>query len=316
MFLTIAIPVFNDAENLRRTLWSVIEFVRPRHDSIEVLISDNHSEDNSLNVAREISNSYPFVRVLESRQNKGFGANLKKLGDNALGDYIWFIGVGETLVIEEAGRVLEALRARRPTWMTVSGCFEVDQILSSTDVDNSQSDFVTNEMTPVFSETISLLIFESKIWKNFNLDSSSPDVNYWPHLEAIKVTAEKVTPLYLFNPRCTVKIAPNYNGFWYEKQTAADVYESNLRVSKEILSRFPESLWLAKLVKRHQSSHALAFIFMTKMQGLVPRQRLLKFSQRVINSRLTRLLAVLMVYLPGFTFRSASKIKRILFKNS
>lgn len=316
MFLTIAIPVYNDAISLSRTLSSVIQFVKQSNEPIEVLISDNNSVDSSLKVAREVSESHTFVRVLESQVNKGFGANLKKLGDHAYGDYIWFLGVGETLVIQEAAKVLEVLKNYKPTWMTVAGCFDDEQKNSSNIVENLECDFLSNDKTPLFSETISLLIFESTVWKKFKLRGLSPEADYWPHLEAIKFTAEKGHPVYLYHPRCTVKIAPNYNGFWYETQYATDIYESNLRVSKEILSLVPESIWLSKLVKRHQGSHALAFIFMTKLEGLVPRHRLLKFAHRVTSSRATELLAVIMVCLPGSVFRIASKLKRSLLKNS
>ncbi len=85
--LSIVVPCYNE-EN---TLESCIEKVREMADeklSLEIIIVDDASQDQSLKISKELSCKYPEVVVIEQKFNQGKGAALKAGFKKATGDFV------------------------------------------------------------------------------------------------------------------------------------------------------------------------------------------------------------------------------------
>ncbi len=94
-FLTIAIPNFNQADNLL-SRQGFIESLGPFLISgeIEVLVADNNSVDNSVVALM----GWPRqVKVFQNTRNLGFSRNLERLIELSGGKWVWFLGSGDTL---------------------------------------------------------------------------------------------------------------------------------------------------------------------------------------------------------------------------
>ena len=74
--LSVVVPCFNEEKTLERCLQSVLE-IQDQSLSLEILIVDDCSTDNSLNIAKTLAASYPEITVLCHEQNRGKGAALQ-----------------------------------------------------------------------------------------------------------------------------------------------------------------------------------------------------------------------------------------------
>ena len=88
--LSILIPVFNAAPYLKRCLDSIINQPEEYHTNLEVIIINDGSLDESLDIIQDYSSKFEYIHVI-SRENKGIGATRNELIDNAKGRYFWFI---------------------------------------------------------------------------------------------------------------------------------------------------------------------------------------------------------------------------------
>jgi glycosyltransferase involved in cell wall biosynthesis len=96
--LSVGIPVFNGAVELEMTLSSIERIEEFKSGELEVLISDNQSQDDSFQVATAFARKYPqSVSLSQNPVNLLFRKNLAVLCSLSKSKYIWFLGVGEQI---------------------------------------------------------------------------------------------------------------------------------------------------------------------------------------------------------------------------
>lgn len=89
--VTIAIPVFNSAVTIKRTLLSALNQTFP---NIDYLIIDDKGTDGSLCRINDIISSHPRggdVRIIDHIVNKGIGATKNTAIDNADSEFLFFL---------------------------------------------------------------------------------------------------------------------------------------------------------------------------------------------------------------------------------
>lgn len=89
--LTIGIPTYNRSKYLDRCLGAILDDIG-NDDSIEVLVSDNNSADNTQEILERYKKKYSNLRVVRQEKNVGANGNYEYLWDNASGEYINLIG--------------------------------------------------------------------------------------------------------------------------------------------------------------------------------------------------------------------------------
>lgn len=105
--LTIAIPTFNRKEKLERCLESVIQ--QANDESIEVLVSDNASNDGTEHYMNLFVKVHPQVKYFKNESNLGPDRNFLNCYERATGDYVLLIGDDDILMPEALRAILEAL---------------------------------------------------------------------------------------------------------------------------------------------------------------------------------------------------------------
>lgn len=90
--VSVIIPVFNGAKHLNDAVLNVISQGYP---NIEVLISDNCSDDSTWEIAQLLANTYPFVRAIRNEINLGAIKNIENLFRLSSGDLIWLRACGD-----------------------------------------------------------------------------------------------------------------------------------------------------------------------------------------------------------------------------
>lgn len=104
--LTIIVPVYNQEELITRALDSI-----PKREDIEVLIINDCSTDNTLEVVKEWIKNNPYLtsRIISHEVNKGLGEAKNTGYDNARGEYINQLDSDDYLYTEEYNKVIDML---------------------------------------------------------------------------------------------------------------------------------------------------------------------------------------------------------------
>lgn len=89
--LTIGIPTYNRSKYLDRCLGAIMDDIG-NDDDIEVLVSDNHSVDDTPDILDKYKKQYSNLRVIRQEYNIGATHNYECIWDNAAGEYVNLIG--------------------------------------------------------------------------------------------------------------------------------------------------------------------------------------------------------------------------------
>lgn len=85
--ITIGIPVFNGEKSIKKTLDSIVQ---QTFTDFHVIISDNHSTDNTEKICKEYSKKYFNIEYYRQNENKGPLTNFKFVLDSANSEYfVW-----------------------------------------------------------------------------------------------------------------------------------------------------------------------------------------------------------------------------------
>jgi glycosyltransferase involved in cell wall biosynthesis len=112
--LTIAIPVYNEIKHISKTLEAVKSEIQTCETRIELLISDNASEDGSIELLEKCVSEMSHltnleVKLLKNRTNMGFNMNCDNLIAETKGEYFWILGAQEILLPGSLSQVLKIL---------------------------------------------------------------------------------------------------------------------------------------------------------------------------------------------------------------
>ena len=104
--LSICIPNYNRGAFIGETLQSAVDQAGAE---VEIVISDNASTDNSLEVIAAFARRYPNIKYHRVEKNAGFDRNVLKVVELASGEYCWFLGSDDRLEPGAVQAVLAAL---------------------------------------------------------------------------------------------------------------------------------------------------------------------------------------------------------------
>jgi GT2 family glycosyltransferase len=90
MQTTIVIPVFNQCGLTRKCL-ETLRANTPAHASLEIIVVDNASTDQTRDVLQDAQRSWSLLRLLTNQQNLGFARACNQGARAATGDYVVFL---------------------------------------------------------------------------------------------------------------------------------------------------------------------------------------------------------------------------------
>jgi len=88
--LSVIIPVYNEQKRIVRSLKHILEFLKAQTYCSEVLIVDDGSEDQTVEVIQKTCQGTDLVRVIQNGQNLGKGGAVRSGMLQARGDYVFF----------------------------------------------------------------------------------------------------------------------------------------------------------------------------------------------------------------------------------
>ncbi len=72
--ITVAMPAYNEAENIKAMVQDVIQVMDPLADDYEIIVVDDGSRDGTGKVVQSLEQRYPQVRLVQHEVNQGYGA--------------------------------------------------------------------------------------------------------------------------------------------------------------------------------------------------------------------------------------------------
>ena len=108
--LSIIIPAFNEERRLPQTVEAIRGYLAARPMRAEVIIVDDGSTDGTAALVTSYHERYPFVRLLSNGRNRGKGFSVRHGMREARSEFALFTDADLSAPIEEADKLLEALR--------------------------------------------------------------------------------------------------------------------------------------------------------------------------------------------------------------
>lgn len=120
--VTIGIPMYNSAAFICRTLLSALS---QTYHSIEILVVDDASEDDSVNIVRNLKSGHPrgeAIRLLSNSENRGVSASRNLIIDEAQGEFLYFLDSDDVITENTISLLID--NARRFNAEIVFGSYE------------------------------------------------------------------------------------------------------------------------------------------------------------------------------------------------
>jgi len=108
---SIVLPAYNEEARIGASLDKIAEYVRQHSLALEVIVVNDGSTDNTVDIVREYSERYPWLRMIENPGNRGKGFSVRNGMLHARGDYLLFSDADLSSPIQEADKLIAALQA-------------------------------------------------------------------------------------------------------------------------------------------------------------------------------------------------------------
>jgi len=108
--LSIVIPAFNEEERLTESLKRIREYAKGRSLQFEVLVVDDGSTDGTAALVERTRCGFPELRLISNSRNRGKGFSVRQGMLEARGEIALFTDADLSAPIEEADKLLAALR--------------------------------------------------------------------------------------------------------------------------------------------------------------------------------------------------------------
>jgi glycosyltransferase involved in cell wall biosynthesis len=108
--LSVVIPAYNEESRLPKTLDCIFAYLQARPCRAEVLVVDDGSTDRTSEIVRACERKYPGLRLVSNGENRGKGFSVRHGMLEARGAIALFTDADLSTPIEEADKLLAALR--------------------------------------------------------------------------------------------------------------------------------------------------------------------------------------------------------------
>jgi glycosyltransferase involved in cell wall biosynthesis len=112
------LPTYNNAPSLKECLHSLVAQTEPF--GIPILVSDNASHDDTVEVLRSFHKAYPHLYFRSNDSNIGFDANLLSAVQMAATEYVWLFGDRLKLLPNAVRKVCNILEENKPNLLLLN----------------------------------------------------------------------------------------------------------------------------------------------------------------------------------------------------
>jgi abequosyltransferase len=122
--LTIAIPTFNRSDNLNHLLNLLNQELKEYNDQVTVLVSNNNSSDNTINVLNKFKLNWPELEVINHCDNIGPDLNFSYCYDICRTEYFWLLGDDDLPTKGAIGILLKLISENNSSIIYINSCWK------------------------------------------------------------------------------------------------------------------------------------------------------------------------------------------------
>jgi len=180
--ISLCIPTYNRAKCLRQCLDSIVEqFKDPIvQESVEVVISNNASTDDTEKVAKEFQNQFSNIFYYKNNENIRVDRNILNVVEKAKGKYVWFLGDDDALFPGSINYMLQELELQKFKYCIVN-CLGYDNNLLNPAVSHPNFALESNQYFNVLKDYVvkmdkkdmagnfcglSMQVFDRELWQS------------------------------------------------------------------------------------------------------------------------------------------------------
>ena len=108
---SIIIPAYNEAQRIGATLEKIITYISQQSWHVELIVVNDGSRDNTVEVVNSYKSRAPYLRVVENPGNRGKGYSVRNGMLHASGDLLLFTDADLSAPIYEAEKLFDAIQA-------------------------------------------------------------------------------------------------------------------------------------------------------------------------------------------------------------
>jgi len=108
---SIVIPAYNESERIVRTLDTVLAYIAQQGWTVEIIVVNDGSRDNTVEVIKGYAQKHPSIQLLENPGNRGKGYSVRHGMRHATGDVVLFTDADMSSPISEAPKLFDAIAA-------------------------------------------------------------------------------------------------------------------------------------------------------------------------------------------------------------
>ena len=177
--VTFSIPSYNDAESLR----TLLEEIQSFHSDSPVLVIDDGSTDDTVEVAREFAANNSNIQIVEHEKNQGFGFTFKEAFQLPQTQWVFFLTGDNQFPAENLFLMQKKMEE-----------FDIIVGRRATRMDNWKRRFnsmIYNRFTSILAgrkitDTNSIMLFKRMVVSDLELNSESAFINAEFLLKALK----------------------------------------------------------------------------------------------------------------------------------
>ncbi len=107
--ITVAMPAYNEVENIEAMVEDVIQMMDSLADDYEVIVVDDGSHDGTAQVVRSLEQRYPQVRLVQHEVNQGYGAAVFSGLTSASKELVFFTDSDRQFDLREIEKLLDVV---------------------------------------------------------------------------------------------------------------------------------------------------------------------------------------------------------------
>ena len=108
---SIVIPAYNESARIGATLERIATYAVEQRWELELLVVNDGSRDNTVEIVSSFAQKHPFIRILENPGNRGKGYSVRNGMLHAQGEILLFSDADLSSPIEEAPKLFDAITA-------------------------------------------------------------------------------------------------------------------------------------------------------------------------------------------------------------
>lgn len=112
-YISVVIPAYNEENRIGNTLDNIIEYFGGKNKSLEIIVVDDGSTDETAKITNEYAEKHPFIHLIKKEKNEGKALAVKEGVLSAKGEFILFSDADLSTPINELKSLMKPIREEK-----------------------------------------------------------------------------------------------------------------------------------------------------------------------------------------------------------